>query len=70
MEMPYLTFLQDMPDVEAVVVPIGGGGLISGVAFAIKTLRPDVKVYGVQSSGAPSMATSLQEGKIRHTSAP
>lgn len=61
-----LEILQDMPDVEAVVVPIGGGGLISGVAFAIKTLRPDVKVYGVQSSGAPSMATSLQEGKIRH----
>lgn len=55
-----------MPDVEAVVVPIGGGGLISGVAFAIKTLRPDVKVYGVQSSGAPSMAASLKEGKLCH----
>ncbi len=61
-----LEILQEMPDVEAVIVPIGGGGLISGVAFAIKQLRPDVKVYGVQSSGAPSMATSLQEGKIRH----
>lgn len=61
-----LEILQEMPDVEAVIVPIGGGGLISGVAFAIKALRPDVKVYGVQSSGAPSMATSLQEGKIRH----
>lgn len=63
-----LEILEDMPDVEAVVVPIGGGGLISGVAFAIKTLRPDVKVYGVQSSGAPSMATSLQEGNIQHLS--
>ncbi len=61
-----LEILQEMPDVEAVIVPIGGGGLIAGVAFAIKQLRPDVKVYGVQSSGAPSMATSLQEGKIRH----
>jgi len=61
-----LEILQEMPDVEAVIVPIGGGGLISGVAFAIKSLRPDIKVYGVQSSGAPSMATSLQEGKIRH----
>lgn len=61
-----LEILQEMPDVEAIIVPIGGGGLISGVAFAIKSLRPDIKVYGVQSSGAPSMATSLQEGKIRH----
>ena len=55
-----------MPDVEAVVVPIGGGGLISGVAYAVKTLRPDVKVYGVQSTGAPSMAASLKEGKLCH----
>ena len=59
-----LEILEQMPDVEAVVVPIGGGGLISGVAFAIKTLRPEIKVYGVQSSGAPSMAASLQEGHI------
>ena len=61
-----LEILEQMPDVEAVVVPIGGGGLISGVAFAIKTLRPDVKVYGVQSSGAPSMAESLKEGRLCH----
>jgi len=61
-----LEILEDMPDVEAIIVPIGGGGLISGVAFAIKTLRPEIKVYGVQSSGAPSMAASLQEGKIAH----
>ncbi len=61
-----LEILEQMPDVEAVIVPIGGGGLISGVAFAIKTLRPEIKVYGVQSSGAPSMAASLQEGAIRH----
>ena len=61
-----LEILEQMPDVQAVVVPIGGGGLISGVAFAIKTLRPDVKVYGVQAGGAPSMAESLKEGKIAH----
>ncbi|MGM9870206.1 MAG: threonine ammonia-lyase [Muribaculaceae bacterium] len=59
-----LEILQDLPEVDAVIVPIGGGGLISGVAFAIKTLRPEVKVYGVQSNGAPSMTTSLHEGKI------
>ncbi|MDE6437744.1 MAG: threonine ammonia-lyase, partial [Muribaculaceae bacterium] len=61
-----LEILQQMPDVQAVIVPIGGGGLISGVAYAIKTLRPDVKVYGVQSTGAPSMAASLKEGKLCH----
>ena len=63
-----LEILEQMPDVEAVIVPIGGGGLISGVAYAIKTLRPEIKVYGVQSSGAPSMARSLQEGHITHLS--
>ena len=53
-----------MPDVEAVIVPIGGGGLISGVAFAIKNLNPNIKVYGVQASGAPSMRNSIRDGKI------
>lgn len=61
-----LEIIEDMPEVEAVIVPIGGGGLISGVAFAIKQLRPDVKVYGVQSEGAPSMYNSLKEGKRVH----
>ncbi len=61
-----LEILEDMPDVEAIIVPIGGGGLISGVAFAVKQLRPDVKVYGVQSEGAPSMYKSLKEGKRIH----
>lgn len=61
-----LEILEDMPDIDAVIVPIGGGGLISGVAFTIKTLRPEIKVYGVQSSGAPSMAASLSEGHIAH----
>jgi len=61
-----LEILEDMPDIDAVVVPIGGGGLIAGVAFAVKSLRPDVMVYGVQSAGAPSMVASLQERKIQH----
>lgn len=61
-----LEIIEDFPEVEAVIVPIGGGGLIAGVAFAIKSLRPDVKVYGVQSEGAPSMYNSIKEGKRVH----
>lgn len=59
-----LEILDQLADVDAVVVPVGGGGLISGVAFAIKNLNPDVKVYGVQASGAPSMANSIRDNKI------
>lgn len=55
-----LEILDQLADVDAVLVPIGGGGLISGVAFAIKKLRPEVKVYGVQAAGAPSMLNSLK----------
>ena len=58
-----LEIIEEMPDVEAVIVPIGGGGLISGVAFTIKTLKPDVKVYGVQAKGAPSMVDSINKGE-------
>ena len=58
-----LEILDEMPDVEAVIVPVGGGGLISGVAFTLKTLRPDIKVYGVQAAGAPSMVKSLADDK-------
>ena len=58
-----LEIIEEMPDVEAVIVPIGGGGLISGVAFTIKTLKPDVKVYGVQAKGAPSMVDSIKKGE-------
>ncbi len=59
-----LEILDQLPDVEAVIVPIGGGGLISGVAYAIKSLNPNVKVYGVQSAGAPSMYLSIAHGAI------
>ena len=54
-----LEILDQLEDVEAVIVPIGGGGLISGVAFAVKSLKPDVKIYGVQAAGAPSMYNSF-----------
>lgn len=58
-----LEILDEIDDIDAVVVPIGGGGLISGVAFALKQLKPDIKVYGVQSAGAPSMYNSVKNGK-------
>ena len=58
-----LEILDEMPDVDAVIVPIGGGGLISGVAFAIKQLRPSIKVYGVQAANAPSMYESRLKGE-------
>ena len=56
-----LEILDQLENVDAVIVPIGGGGLISGIAFAIKSLRPDVKVYGVQAAGAPSMFNSVHD---------
>ncbi len=59
-----LELLNQCGDLDAVVVPIGGGGLISGVAFTIKQLAPHIKVYGVQAAGAPSMKNSVQDGKI------
>ncbi|MDD4801414.1 MAG: threonine ammonia-lyase [Syntrophomonas sp.] len=59
-----LEILNQIPDVDAVIVPIGGGGLISGVAYAIKSLNPKIKVYGVQATGAPSMYNSLTNHKM------
>ncbi|MBQ6773479.1 MAG: threonine ammonia-lyase [Synergistaceae bacterium] len=58
-----LEILDQLEGVEAVIVPVGGGGLISGVAFAIKSLKPSVKVYGVQASGAASMYNSFKAHK-------
>ena len=60
-----IEILEELPDADAVVVPIGGGGLISGVALAIKKLRPECKVYGVQAAGAPSMYNSVKSGEIQ-----
>lgn len=59
-----LEILEQLPDVEQVVVPIGGGGLISGVAYTIKQLKPDCKVIGVQAATVPSMYESWKAGKI------
>lgn len=59
-----LELLEQLPDIEAVIIPVGGGGLISGVAFAVKSLNPSIKVYGVQAAGAPSMVNSIKDGKI------
>lgn len=50
-------------DLDAIVVPVGGGGLIGGIALAAKTINPDIKVYGVESEGAPSMHASLEAGE-------
>ena len=58
-----LEILEQLPDVEQIVVPIGGGGLISGIAFAVKHLKPDCRVIGVQAAGAASMYISRHSGK-------
>lgn len=59
-----LEIMDQVKDADIVVVPVGGGGLVSGVAYAVKSLNPKVRVYGVQSTGAPSMANSLEHHKI------
>ena len=59
-----LELLEQLPDVQVVIVPIGGGGLASGVAFAIKQLNPKVEVWGVQAAGAPSMYQSMVDHQI------
>ncbi|MFX0208689.1 MAG: threonine/serine dehydratase [Candidatus Hodarchaeota archaeon] len=58
-----LEILEDLPNLDAIVAPIGGGGLITGVAFSAKSLRPSVKVFGVEPAGAPAMSESLKAGK-------
>ncbi len=60
-----LEIVNDMDNIDAVIVPIGGGGLISGVAYAIKSINPRIKVYGVQAAGAASMYNSVNSGSIQ-----
>ncbi len=59
-----LEILEQLPDADAVVVPIGGGGLIAGVAYTIKQINPNCKVYGIQAAGAPSMEKSIMDDEI------
>ena len=58
-----LEMLSDLPDADAVIVPIGGGGLISGIAIATRALRPDITIIGVQAAGAPSCRVALDRGE-------
>ena len=60
-----LELAEQIPDLDAVLVPIGGGGLISGIAYTMKMINPKVKVYGVQAAGAPSMKESVSAGEIK-----
>ena len=64
-----LEIMDQKKDIDAVIVPIGGGGIISGIAFAIKSLNPNIKVYGVQAAGAPSMKNSVEHKKIERLAA-
>jgi threonine dehydratase len=59
-----LEIIEALPNVDTVMVPLGGGGLISGISIAIKSSRPDVQVIGVQSKSSPVMYESLKAGKI------
>lgn len=62
-----LEIFEDMTCADAIIVPIGGGGLAAGVSMAIKSLNPNCKVYGVQAAGAPSMYDSYHAHKILHS---
>jgi len=66
-----LEVLEQLPEVEALIVPVGGGGLIGGVALAVKSVRPDVQVLGVQAAALPAMSRSLDAGeRVRVDAAP
>ncbi|MCC7351704.1 MAG: threonine ammonia-lyase [Phycisphaerales bacterium] len=59
-----LEIIEDVPDVDAVIVPVGGGGLLAGVGTAIKALRPRVRVIGVEAENAPTLEVSLRKGEV------
>jgi threonine dehydratase len=59
-----LEIYEDLPDADVIVVPIGGGGLISGVSMAVKSMNPKVRIVGVESSGAPGMQQSVAAGHV------
>ena len=59
-----LEILEDVPNIEAIVVPVGGGGLIAGVAIAAKALRPQIKIYGAEPATTPTMSAALAAGRV------
>ncbi|HEY8750093.1 MAG TPA: threonine ammonia-lyase [Tepidisphaeraceae bacterium] len=59
-----LEILEDVPDVDAIIVPVGGGGLIAGVGVAVKALRPEVRIIGVEPVNAPTLRRSLDAGHV------
>jgi threonine dehydratase len=63
-----LEVVEQLPEIDAIIVPVGGGGLISGIAYTMKSINPNVKVYGVQAAGAPSMHNSVKSGRIEELS--
>jgi len=58
-----LEILKDLPECDMVIVPVGGGGLVAGIALAMKSMRPRVRVVGVQAAGCPSAAKALEAGR-------
>jgi len=60
-----LEIMEQLPNANAIIVPIGGGGLISGIALAVKAINPDCKIYGVQAAGAPGMYESIKNGELK-----
>ena len=60
-----LEILEQLENIDAVLVPVGGGGLIAGIAFTLKTINPDIKVYGLESAGASSMLESIKDNSIK-----
>jgi threonine dehydratase len=59
-----IEILEELPEVQTVIVPIGGGGLISGIATAVKEIRPSIRVIGVEPEGAPTLFEALRAGKL------
>ena len=59
-----LEILEQVPDVKSIIVPIGGGGLVSGIAAAAKALRPDLRIIGVEPVGAATLTGSLEAGEV------
>ncbi|QNM14395.1 MULTISPECIES: threonine ammonia-lyase [Fusobacterium] len=58
-----IEILEDEPDIDVVLVPIGGGGILAGIATAVKSLKPNIKVIGVEAANAPSMTEALKRGE-------